>query len=467
MKIKLGKQNLTAEEAARLCGGYVVPEEKKNTVFSYVCTDSREADADTLFCAICGEITDGHKYINSSDCRCSLCEKVPDTVEKVYIVVDDTVKALSKLAYGYCRFDSYKTVAVTGSVGKTTTKEIIASVLKYGSADKSYKTAGNYNSVIGLPLSMLEIPKTCDYAVLEMGMGGLTEIETMSQAATPDIAIITIIGSAHLELLGSRENIRKAKLEITKGLKPDGVLLINGDDEMLNGYDTGVKTLSIGIKNENADYVATEIIENCESTAFTVKCHGKAIRAVLPTYGLHNVYAALFAYAVADLLGIPDDIAVLGLEQFEKPRMRQNIYDVAGITIIEDCYNASPESMRAALDVEKKMSENGNRRQVAFLGNMLELGTDAAKFHRDIGEYAEKSGVSLLFTYGDLAENIAKGAASVPSHIIKDTDDKKLAADMLLNELRKGDILLVKASRALAAEKIIDIIKESLGKETI
>ncbi len=459
MKVTLGLNKITADEAARAVGGYVLPPEAGRLCFSAICTDSREADVETLFCAIRGERVDGHKYIGTSGCRIALGEYRPEGIDAAVIVVEDTVKALGCLAAEYRKNEKTKVIAVTGSVGKTTTKESIAAVLP---AESTYKTVGNFNSVIGLPISLTEIPAGHEYAVLEMGMSGRGEIESMSRAARPDIAVITNIGSSHLEMLGSRENIRAAKLEIVFGLKENGVLLINGDDPMLFGYGTGVKTLSVGIKNPDADFRAEDIAEYDDRTEFVFADGQIRFPVTIPTQGAHNVMAALFALAVAKLCGVDDANALEGLASLQKVKLRQNIYEKNGITIIEDCYNASPESMRAALDVQRSMIARRGGRAVALLGDMLELGENSPELHCAVGAYAVAAGVTQLVTIGQRALKIAEGAGLDSTLSIPDPEDKLSAAGALLSILRPGDILLVKASRGLALEKITEMLNERL-----
>ncbi len=465
MKITLGIKNITSETVARLCGGRCVGADAVS--LTSVCTDSREANAGSVFCAIKGERVDGHDYIVKAaelGCSCFLCERIPEGASDVsgsFIVVDDTVAALGRLASNARKGRTYKTVAITGSVGKTTTKEFIASVFP---KEKTYKTKGNFNSVIGLPMSLLELTEETEYAILEMGMSGRGEIESMSNTAGPDIAVITNIGTSHLEYLGTRENILAAKLEIVSGLKPGGVLLLNGDDEYLRHANVGVKKYKVGIVNSDCDVKAVNLKESVDGIVFDiVSPFGDLKDVFIPTVGRHNVYASLFAYASAKLSEFSNEDIIKRLGEFEKPKMRQNIFDLGGITIIEDCYNASPESMRAALDVLKTLvSEKPGARGVALLGNMLELGDGTVALHRGVGEYAAASGVTKLVTYGDLAVNIADGAGLEDTVSITDITRPELAADALMSFLRPGDILLVKASRGLTAEKIIEIIKERL-----
>ena len=456
----MGLGALSLGELAGLCGGTVVGNEDLS--FSFVCTDSREADSETLFIAIRGERVDGHDYIAKAaelGCRCVLSEQAKpiDGTHMGFVTVPDSVAALSEIAREARRGEDRITVAITGSVGKTTTKEMVSAAL---ASRDPYKTKGNYNSVIGLPLSMLEMEKGTQMAVFEMGMSGFGEIESMSLAATPDIAIVTNIGSSHLEMLGSRENIRKAKLEITAGLREGGVLLINGDDPMLWGVDTKVKTMSVGIDNENCDFRAISLKQDAFGTDFiAVFPNGARERCHITQLGRHNVQAALFGLAAASLAGIDLTIAKNGIASFVGVKMRQNMYKLGNITVIEDCYNASPESMRAAINVATSLGEG---RVVCFLGDMKELGEGSPELHRGVGEYAAEKGIGLLFAYGELAKNIADGARGVPS-VCCDGTDPEGAADKLYGEIRDGDTVLFKASRSMQAEKVIECLKKRMG----
>ncbi len=452
MKIRLGSHKMTVNEFSALCGGE--PFGVGETEFSYICTDSREADENTLFVAIRGERVDGHGFIgdvSARGTRCVLCER-PTEVNISGIIVKDSIGALLRAAENAPH--PKKTVAITGSVGKTTTKEYTAAAL---ASLSPYKTEGNFNSVIGLPLSMLEIEPSAPSAVLEMGMSGFSEIEQMSRAARPDIAIITNIGSSHMELLGSRENIRRAKLEITAGLSENGILLINGDDPMLAGYDTGVRTMTVGTECEDSDFFARGIKQDAHGTSFTaIYPDGSRESCYITQFGAHNVRAALFGLATAHLFGIDPTIAKNGVAAFNGAKMRQNIYRVGEFTFIEDCYNASPESMCAALGVASTLGG----RLVCVLGDMKELGDAEAQLHFEVGEFASEQGTALLFTYGELAKSIADGAEAhgVPT-VRMNGGDPERAAELIRSQLRAGDVILFKASRAMRLEKIIDILK--------
>ena len=477
MKVNVGCNALTMTELAQICGGMlccVGGEVKKDMPFRYVCTDSREAAEGSLFVALGGERVDGHDYIAaavSSGNECVLCERIPEIGDRKYVavVVEDSLRAVGELAKAYDRRLNHRKVAITGSVGKTTTKEFVAAVLAEGF--RVHKTEGNYNSTLGMPLSLLSLQNDTEVSVLEMGMSGMGEIEYMSKIAEPDIAIVTNIGSSHMEHLGSRENICHAKMEIVKGLKAGGTLLLNGDEPMLRAYLTpGVQPVFVGI-DAPADFRAVNIREGLGRTVFDIEYRGKCVQnVVIPTMGRHNIYAALFAFAVGIRMNLDDQSILNGLNRYRPVGMRQNVYEIGGITVIEDCYNASPESMRAAINVLQTLSSQKKAgRMAAVLGNMYELGENSDRFHEEIGLYFAQKGGSLLYTFGQSAEQIAGGAilgGMLPENIYRNGDTKavELSGEMLLHSLRAGDTLLVKASRGAAAERILEYLKKNCDR---
>lgn len=475
MRVNIGHNALTLAEVADICGGvlcFIGGEDNQNISFNSVCTDSRETASGALFVALDGERVNGHDYIGaalSSGSGCVLCERIPDALngqKYAAVVVEDSVRAVGELAKAYDRRIHHRKVAVTGSVGKTTTKEFIAAVL----AEQFcvHKTEGNYNSNIGMPLSMLAMTQDTEVSVLEMGMSGLGEIEYLSRIAEPDIAVITNIGTSHMEHLGSRENICRAKLEIVSGLKKGGTLILNGDEPLLRNYhNPDVIPVYVGLENESCDFRAVNIRCGLEGTTFDI-VHGlQFVKDVtIPTIGKHNVYAALFAYAVAVRMGVEIEAILAGLRNFVPVGMRQNIYDLGDITVIEDCYNASPESMRAAIDVLVSMKQEKGGRICALLGNMYELGEKSEQLHESVGMYFGQCGGEVLYTFGTTADHIAGGAVLgglLNENIYRNPDVKNpaLSGEMLLNSLKKGDILLVKASRGAAAERIIQYVKDN------
>lgn len=458
---------------------------------THICTDSREAGEDTLFCAIRGERVDGHHFIpnaGAAGCSVFLCEHLPegwdDLTEAsplgnrpaVAIPVPDTVAALSALALARREGEltALHTVAITGSVGKTTAKEMTYAVLSAGK--QVFKKDGNYNSTIGLPLSFLEIPSETECAVLEMGMSGRGEIAAMTAAVHPDVAVITNVGTSHLEHLGSRENIARAKLEITGGLRQGGTLLINGDDPLLDHLEQDfgddrplipeeVRVLRVSLTGaKNADYTACHTVARDGGTYFDLTTpEGIWKQLFIPAMGEHLVWAGAFAAAVGQLSGLTEGQVKAGLATFSPARMRQNIRTVGGVTVIEDCYNAAPESMRAALSV-LELTASATRpsaRRIAVLGDMKELGEDTVSLHRAVGELAVRRGVDLLVTVGELGAEIAHGAlaAGMPVDAVRVTggaDTYSNTAAWLRQTLREGDHILFKASRAMVLETMVE-----------
>lgn len=473
MKIKLGLGRLTADKIAEICNGtlYNVGCENK-VLFETVCTDSREADNTSMFVAIRGERVDGHSYISNvvkAGCRCVIAERVPLDVKGIaVIIVQDSVRAIRDIAQYIRAQVDIKTVAVTGSVGKTTTKEFLSAVL-----DRKfnlYKTEGNFNSTIGMPMSMLELSQRNDAAVFEMGMSGLGEIEYMSEAARPDVAIITNIGSSHLEALGSRENICRAKMEITAGLKDGGILFLNGDEPLLQGHESDRYNVRyFGMKNEECDYFASNIRNTENGLVFDMRTPAGEYKDIeINLAGSHNVYNAMVAFSVGLKMDMTEEAIREGLLSYRAAKMRQNIYNVGGITVIEDCYNASPESMNAAINVLGDTAKAKGGRMIALLGDMRELGTTTATLHAGVGSYLAEKKADYLFTYGELSsENLAAGAIkngmSEKQIFRNPVTDAEAVAKKLLSVLKDGDVLLVKASRGLAAENVLGYVKSQLA----
>ncbi len=439
-------------------------------------TDSRTMSDGALFVAIAGEKFDGHDYISGAvlnGARIILAERMPEDEFNIgidIVIVESTVRALGALGGAFIRESGAKTVAVTGSVGKTTTKEYIAACLS--SRYRVHKTEGNRNNEIGLPLTALSIGEGTEYAVFECGMSALGEIEYLSNIVKPRVGVITNIGTSHMETLGSRENIAKAKLELVSGMggkDGDGVLIINADEPLLY---TVRETLPVGsvvtaaLHNRSADYRAVNLRRVGTGTVFDLIYNGRvATNIEIPALGVHNVYDALYAFAVGIICGMSEAEIRGGLRGFRGAAMRQKIYEQNGITIIEDCYNASPESMRAGIDVLVSLAKEKGGRPAALLGDMRELGEYSRLLHDQLGVYAARAGVKILFTYGTLAESIAvsavgNGIRAENVYVNLDCRDPAKTGDMILGALRPGDVLLVKASRAVAAEAVLEYMKK-------
>lgn len=476
MSVELRLKRLTANEISQVVHGKleVYNGATPDKTQSFISTDSREAADEVIFCAIKGQNVDGNDFIPSaveSGSDCFICQYVPEEAKKsrkpfCAIIVEDTIQAIGELASYYRGFSKAKFVAVTGSVGKTTTKEFIYAVAS--ASFKTHKTQGNYNNELGLPLTIFGIEPDDKVVVLEMGMSALGEIEHMSKIARPDVAVVTNIGTSHLASLGTRENICRAKLEIRLGMPDDGVLILNADEPLLfEQYESLKQTTKLmSVYNRCGDFRAVNIRQKLDGIVYDLIYSNKAVTNVeIPALGKHNVYNSLAAYAVGVTLGMSDDSIRRGLKNFVSADMRQKIYDVGGITIIDDCYNASPESMRAAIDVLVSMAAKKHTRPAALLGDMLELGEYSRLMHDQLGQYAAQMQVQKLFCYGMMADIVAeaaikKGIRADNVFVCLDTRDPQGMADMILQAIGPGDILLVKASRAVQAERIIECIKK-------
>ncbi len=455
----------------------------KNSIYeeiTSIVTDSREAESGSLFVAIKGERFDGHDYIwpaIKNGAAAVIADRIPeglnDEARSRILLATNTVEALGRVAAAYKAKIKPKTIAVTGSVGKTTTKEFVYAVA--ASKYIAHKTVGNFNNEIGMPLSVLDMPETTQVCVLEMGMSGLGEISRMTAIAKPDIALVTNIGNSHIENLGSRENICRAKLEITEGVPENGYVILNADEPMLFAQKGKLpqNLIFVSLKNPQADYRALNIREYEDSTEFDLVAGRRVVTNVrIPTIGIHNVYDATYAFVVGILLGMDDDEIKRGLMSFKNTGMRQNIYECGGVTIIEDCYNAGPESMKAAVEVLARIAEKNGCRSVAVLGDMLELGDYSKKLHMDVGALVALRGISNLVTFGHEAENIALGAINnALKHenisINTDTDRPDVAARTVFSLVKPGDAVLFKASRAVRLERVIEELKKLLCPDNL
>ena len=439
---------ITLKMAATWCGGSVAPE-FENIVFDGVQFDSRAIEKGELFVALTGE-RNGHTYIPTAlekGAAAVLASETQDpTVPAIY--VEDTLAAMQQIGRGYRQSLSCQVVGITGSVGKTTTKEMVAAVLEQSFLTQ--KTPKNFNNHIGLPVTLLSLREDCQKAVIEMGMNHAGEISLLTSLAQPDIAMITNVGTMHIEYLGSRQGILGAKLEILEGLRPGGKILFCGDNDLLSQVADQYGAITYGLGEHN-HVRATDLTMGEESCSFTVEAFGRRFPVELPVVGEHNVLNALGASAVGLLCGMTPEAICKGLAAFTNTDMRQNTYSRDGLYIIEDCYNAGPESTRAALSVLAKRPG----RRVAVLGGMLELGDYGPTAHYEIGLEAAKT-ADLLFAYGPLGEEMLRGAEPMTyaRHFL--THEELVA--QLKTQLQPGDSLLVKGSRGMHMEKVLQLL---------
>lgn len=468
MKIKLGLGKIDMQDVAKYCGGELYDYTNRNGCsVSYVCTDSRETDAETLFVATRGEKVDGHDYIVSAldrGCRCVLCEYVPADIagrEAAFVTVENSIDAFADIARGYREKKPLRCAAITGSVGKTTTKELTAAILKKDF--ETYATEGNFNSIIGMPMSLMEVTENKERAVFEMGMSGFGEIASMTKVARPEVAMVVNVGSSHLEYLKTRENIAKAKLEIAEGIKEGGYLLLNGDEPLLREHKKAgnYNVVYIGVKTQDGCLAYAENISVSESgTRFDLVFGEKRYEGLeLKLVGAQFVYNASFAATAALLLGCSEGAVRDGLSSYTPSGIRQNIYRKNDVTVLADCYNAAPESVRAAIDTLCAIKTGGRR--VAVLGDMKELGEDSDIMHEGVGRYLNEKGIDLLFTFGQSATLIAKGAKDAGmsgENVISfaDTTDAQSLINAIKAKISPEDAILFKASRSIALERVIE-----------
>ena len=428
------------------------------TPVTLVTTDSREVCPGCIFVAFPGEKFDGHDFAAKALENGALCVVLNHPVEGVpaekTVLCPDSYHAMMVLGANYRSQFHPKVVGVTGSVGKTTTKQMTyAAIAGFGS---TIKTEGNQNNELGLPRTMFRIGKETQYAVVEMGMSHAGEIERLSKCARPDVGIITCIGVSHIGNLGSQENICKAKLEICAGLPEGAPLVLNGDDPFLRKavLPDHVRPVWFSLGDENADVCALSIQQDEKGMSFVLEDHEEGTFLVkIPAMGRHNVANALAAYCAATRLGLDARRVIAGLADFEQTGMRQKVVHARGVDVIEDCYNANPDSMKAALAMFR---EYPCKRRFALLGDMLELGDISRAAHEEVGRQAVENKVDYLVTYGEQAKRTAVVAAAKGLPTLH-ADTYAQAAETLLNKMQPGDALLVKASRGMALEKVLEI----------
>lgn len=445
--------NLKANEIAKALGTIV----DSQNIINRVSIDSRDVDEHTLFFAIKGERFDGHDFVKDvaeKGVGAIVCHKKVECDAPV-IYVKDTKDALLDLASYYKdTFSDLLLIALTGSVGKTTTKEMVACVM--AQKGETLKTEGNFNNEIGMPRTLFRLEETTKNAVIEMGMDGFGQISVLTNCAKPDCAIVTNIGVSHIEILGSRDGILQAKLEILEGLKKGSPVFLNGDDDKLSTVKLDdYNVVFFGIENENCDVRAVDIKEVGLSTEFIAIKGDVKQKITIPTVGIHNVYDALAAFAVGLEYGITPESIADGLKNYAPSGMRQRIKEVKGVTFIEDCYNASPDSQKAGLNSLCKIAK---QRKIAVLGDMLELGSFSEQAHRMVGEYAANCGVDILYTVGNESKYMADSALKAGLSNVQNFTDKAKLAEILVNELQKGDTILFKASRGMKLEEIFESI---------
>ncbi len=454
---------ISVQEIVSVTGA--VPLSLGTETFSGITTDSRSVKEGELFIALCGEKFDGHDYCLTAFAKGAagilISKNVSDfPVGKTVLQVDDTLKAFQMIAKAHRKyFDRLKIFAVTGSNGKTSTKDLLAACL--GAKYNVQKTEGNFNNEIGLPKTLLKIQEDTDIAVVEMGMRGLGQIAELCQIAEPDSGIITNVGEAHIEILGSIDNIAKAKSELTEALPKNGFAVLNGDDARTRAAaaKTVAQRVFFGL-GEDCDYRGSNIVSSGFDISFvcTEKSSGKSVKVCLQLIGEHNVYNALAAIAGAACYGVTLEESAAALATARLTGSRQEIIYIGDLTFINDSYNASPASMEAALKTLAEAKKISKGRTIAVLSDMQELGEYSAAAHRRVGALAAEYGVDYVLTYGSEAALISETAAAKGVSVCH-CSDRQEASDKLRALVSAGDVILLKGSHAMQVGKLLEIFK--------
>lgn len=443
-------KSFTASQAAQWMKGELFGDD---IMIAKVSIDSRTAD-EALFVPIIGERLDGRKFIPNAIDNGAIMTISDRAVPYPHILTDDTLAAFQDLARGYTSYVGTKIVGITGSAGKTTTKEMIAAALCRKL--RVHKTQGNFNNQTGVPQTLLALNEDDEVGVIEMGMNHFGEIRALSRMAQPDVCVITNIGEAHIEYLGSREGILKAKSEMLEYMKPGGKVIVNGDDDMLiklKQSRSDVITYGLG---EDCDFRAVDITDKgLAGMEFTVIAPGVSRRVFVPIPGAHMVYNALAAVCVGRCFGLAMSDISDGISAYRPIKGRMDIRIGKHLTVVDDTYNANPQSMRAAIDAV--LVANGRR--VLILGNMFELGENQANYHRELGEYAAKSGAELIIGVGENSFDLKAGADGFgKSALAFKTQDELLAR--LPELIKDGDTILVKGSHSMHLEHTADELRK-------
>lgn len=456
----------TLGRIADMCGGRLLRAADADKPIAGVVIDSRKLGERSLFVPLGGSNVDGHEFVAGAleAGAASLWQRGrAGAPEGALIEVDDVLEALQRLASAYLQESGAKVVGITGSNGKTTTKDMVYALLD--TQLRVHKTQGNFNNHLGLPLTLLSMPEQTEVVVLEMGMSDLGEIALLARIAPPDVAIVTNIGESHLLNLGSRHNIARAKLEIAAGTKPGGLLICSGDEPLIPQVLEEIKAdlpqdlriFTFGADAASDDYPIGMKPEG-GGMAFSARSEGEA-RFAIPVLGSHNVGNALAAMAAAREFGIDAERMKTGLANLRLTGMRiERLTGVSGLALFNDAYNASPTSFRAAIDVLAGLQGFASR--VLVLGDMLELGADERRYHREVGRYAADAGIDAVYAYGPLSADAAEGAREnmAPDRVHAFTDKAAMIAHLRAH-LKSEDAVLFKASRGMRLEEAVQALQ--------
>ncbi len=452
-------ENITLEQILECCQGqYFGSREDLKREVTGIVTDSRKIVPGNLFVPLKGEKTDGHKYIPQvleAGALASLSENVLSGNPGNYILVESALEAMQRIAAFYRNYLGLKVVGITGSVGKTTTKEMIASVLK--ERYKVHKTAGNFNNHIGLPLTIFGLKKEHEVGVLEMGISDFGEMHTLASMSNPDICVLTNIGLCHLENLKTRDGVLKAKTECFQHMRENGRVILNGLDDKLNTIKEVKGSSPVFYGREGDAAYATDMTDlGLLGIRIHLHLYGEVREVTIPIPGEHNIYNALAAACVGHELGMDIEEICRGIQSVETIGGRSNLIQVKGMTLIDDCYNANPVSMKASIDVLSKAPG----RKIAVLGDMGELGKEEKELHAQVGTYLSEKNIDYLFCAGELSREMAREAKGNPRCTVEHFSSKEDLIPALLQEVKEGDTILVKASHFMEYPKIIEALRK-------
>ena len=454
-------KHMTPRRIAQVCGGvYHGTEETAEREVSSITTDSRQAAEGCLFVAVKGERVDGHDFIPSvfeKGALCVIAEHEPETAEGAWIQVESSLQAIKDMAEFYRQQLAVRVVGITGSVGKTSTKEVIASVL----SEKYHvlKTLGNFNNELGLPLTVFRLREEHQVAVLEMGISDFGEMHRLSKIARPDVCVMTNIGQCHLEFLKDRDGILRAKSEIFDYLAEDGTVILNGDDDKLSAIKEvkGIRPVFFGVESGREIYADEIEPKGLKGIRCRIHAGEESISVLIPIPGYHMVLNALAAAAVGLTMGLTMEQIRAGIEKLQSLGGRFHIIEKGNMLIIDDCYNANPVSMKASLDVLK----DAEHRKVAILGDMFELGENAAELHASVGCHAAENEIDLLICVGDASRHMAEAAFQTGGcGEVLQVPTLAALLEVLPRLIQEDDTILVKASHGMHFEKVVERLQE-------
>ena len=445
-------KDMTIRRACAACGGTLSGILPEDLSLRQIVIDSRAVTTGDLFAAFRGERVDGHDYIASAfehGAACCLAEYVPEGETRPLIIVPNVLDALEKLSAAYREQFDVPVIGITGSVGKTTAKEMISAVL-----EQHYhilKTEGNLNNQIGIPMMLSRLEPAHQAAVIEMGISGFGEMTALARMVQPTIAVFTIIGHAHLEFLHDLDGVLRAKTEMLDMMPDTAPVVVNGDDEKLMELNCRQRKITFGY-GAHCD-VRAENVQMDTQIRCDVVCGLRRIPIIIPAFGQHHVYAALAAAAVGMLLGLTDEEIARGIARFHNVGRRGEQFHTEDLTVIDDSYNANPDSVDCGIDSLVQIPAS---RHICLLGDMLELGDNTMQMHYEVGRYAEQKGVDLVLTSGVCAKEMARGAGSHGRHF----ESREALIAALPSILRKGDCVLVKASKGSHFETVAAALRE-------